>query len=223
MTPDKHRLPDALRPRPVSIELDAVAVEHVNDAERELARQAQADPDKCWGYFPSLSRQPGIDTGLPACREFASVLPEIASAGTTYQFNFLRLSLVCQSQHAMYHLDSDAATALTGDPATLARREVGRILLNLSTTQHRRLYYLDVDVSAVALDREGSYIRAADQTQVARYVACAEVPPRSARTAHGISFVASRVLHSGVDGPRGHFVAAYGYDRRARSSWGAAS
>jgi hypothetical protein len=219
LRPDQRRLPEAQRPRPVSIELDAVAIEQVEDAERELARHARADGNKCWGYFPSLTRHPGIHTDLPACRELAGVLPEIRWSGRTYQFNFLRLSLVGQSRQAMYHLDSDAATALTGDPATLTRREVGRILLNLSTTQERRLYYLDLDVSAVALRREGSYVRAADQAQVAQHVACAAVPPRSGQTVHGIGFMASRVLHSGVDGPHGHFVAAYGYDRQARAPW----
>ncbi len=41
--------------------------------------------------------------------------PTISHAGMTYRFNFLRLSLVCQSADPAFHLDSDAATALTGD------------------------------------------------------------------------------------------------------------
>jgi hypothetical protein len=209
----EDRLPEALRPSPLSVDLDAAAIERVEAAERELARHAQADGDRCWGYFPSLARHPGIHTDLPACRKFAEVMPEISSAGATYQFNFLRLSLVSQGRQAVYHLDTDAATALTGDPVTVTRREVGRILLNLSASQQRCLFYLDLDVSAVALSRQGSYVRAADQTHAARYAACAVIPPRSGPTVRGISFAASRVLHSGVDGPSGHFVAAFGYDR----------
>lgn len=208
---DRDRLPAALRPSPVTVELPTIR--HVDDAGRELVRHAQADDHRCWGYFPSLAGRPGIHTDLPACRDFASALPEVIAAGANYQFNFIRLSLRCQSPQPAYHLDSDAATALTGDPATLDQRQVGRILLNLSTTEERSLHYLDLDVSAVAQTREGAYVRAADQTLASRYAVRAAVPPRSGKIAHGISFVASHVLHSGVDGPHGHFIAAYGYDR----------
>jgi hypothetical protein len=204
------RLPADLRPSPVVVELPSVRP--VEDAGHELARHAQADDHRCWGYFPSLTGRPGIQAGLPACRDFASALPEFTIAGADYRFNFIRLSLRCQSQQPAYHLDSDAATALTGDPATLGRRRVARILLNLSTTQERNLYYLDLDVSAAALTREGSYVRVADPALVTRYAVRAAIPPRSGKIAHGISFVASQVLHSGVDGPHGHFVAAYGYE-----------
>jgi hypothetical protein len=192
LNPGHDRLPAALRPSPVTVELPAI--ERVEEAERELARHARADDHRCWGYFPSLTGRPGIHADLPACRDFASVLPEIIAADVHYRFNFIRLSLRCQSQQPAYHLDSDAATALTGDLATLAQRRVGRLLLNLSTTEERNLYYLDLDVSA------------------ARPAVRAAIPPRSGQTAHGICFVANHVLHSGVDGPNGHFVAAYGYD-----------
>jgi hypothetical protein len=198
----------------VTVELPAT--EPVDAAERELARHAQADGCGCWGYFPSLTGRPGIHSNLPACEQFASFLPEITESGASYRFNFIRLSLRSQSQRPAYHLDSDAATALTGDPATLGRRRVGRILLNLSTTHERSLCYLDIDASAVALAREGSYVRAADQTVAARHAARATIPARAGAAVHGISFLASQVLHSGVDGPYGHFVAAYGYDCDAR-------
>jgi hypothetical protein len=176
-------------------------------------RYAQADDQLCWGYFPSLAGRSGIHTDLPACRDFASALPEVTCAGISYQFNFLRLSLASQSARPAYHLDSDAATALTGDPATLERRRVGRILLNLSTTAERNLHYLDLDVSGLALTTQGSYVRAADQALAARYALRAVIPPRSGPVAHGVVFIANQVLHSGVDGLHGHFVAAYGHDR----------
>jgi hypothetical protein len=210
LNPGHDRLPAALRPSPVTVELPAI--ERVEEAERELARHARADDHRCWGYFPSLTGRPGIHADLPACRDFASVLPEIIAADVHYRFNFIRLSLRCQSQQPAYHLDSDAATALTGDLATLAQRRVGRLLLNLSTTEERNLYYLDLDVSAAALTSKGAYVQVADQALAARPAVRAAIPPRSGKTAHGICFVANHVLHSGVDGPNGHFVAAYGYD-----------
>jgi hypothetical protein len=212
LNPGHHRLPAALRPVPVTVELPAV--NHIDKAERELVRHAQADDQRCWGYFPSLAGHPGIHTDLPACRDFATALPEITTAGACYQFNFIRLSLSGQSQPPAYHLDTDAATALTGDPATLNQRQVGRILLNLSTADERSLYYLDLDVSSTALTHEGAYVRAADQALAARHTVRAAIPPRSGTITHGISFVSSHVLHSGVNGAHGHFVTAYGYDLR---------
>ncbi len=206
------RLPAEFRPAPVTVELPTTG--HADDAESELALYARADEHRCWGYFPSLTGRPGIHTDLPACQAFARTLPEIAVAGARYQFNFIRLSLGCQSQRPAYHLDSDAATALTGDPATLDRRLVGRILLNLSASTERGLYYLDLDAWAVTLTREGSYVRVADQSLERRHAVRAVIPPRSGKIVCGISLVANHVLHSGVDGPLGHFVAAYGYDRQ---------
>jgi hypothetical protein len=214
LTPDCDRLPAALRPSLLTTELPTIR--HVDAAERELRRHAKADDHRCWGYFPSLTGRPGIHVDLPACRDFASAVPEIIAAGVGYRFNFIRLSLRCQSLEPLYHLDSDAATALTGNPATLHQRLVGRILLNLSQTEDRHLYYLDLDVAAAALTRQGSYVRASARTQAARYAMRATIPPRSGSTVYGITFLANRVLHSGVDGPHGHFVAAYGYDRSVR-------
>jgi hypothetical protein len=193
-------------------------VRHVDAAERELRRHAKADDHRCWGYFPSLIGRPDIHVDLPACRDFASVMPQIIAAGVSYQFNFIRLALRCQSLQPAYHLDSDAATALTGDPATLHERLVGRVLLNLSATEERHLYYLDLHVPAATLTWEGSYVRASDLTQAARYAMCTTIPPRSGSIVHGITFVANCVLHSGADGPRGHFIAAYGFDRTQTSA-----
>lgn len=79
----------------------------------------------------------GIHAELPACRALAEALPAISPAGLTYGFNFLRLSLVCQSADPAFHLDSDAATALPGDAGTLNEREVLRLLLNLSSQEER--------------------------------------------------------------------------------------
>lgn len=75
------------------------------------------------------------------------------------------------------------------------------------------MYYLEIDAASVVLARERSYIRAADHMLAVRYAVRATIPPRSGTTVYGISFIASRVLHSGADGVHGHFVAAYGYDR----------
>jgi hypothetical protein len=108
------------RRRPHAVELDlAVVGESIAAAEDELRLGAIEDRDRCCGYFPSLNAMNGVRSDLPACRAFAEALPVISRAGLTYGFCFLRLSLICQGADPAFHLDSDAATALTGDVSTL--------------------------------------------------------------------------------------------------------
>lgn len=174
--------------------------------------RAALDRDRCCGYFPALKGVEGIDCDLPACHEFATSLPTISHGGTEYRHNFLRLSLAQQSVDPAYHLDSDAATALSGDVKTLRQRRVERLLLNLSSRSERTLHYLDVDSSCVELFMDGSYVRAADPRGLAERALTASIPPRSGAHVAGLIFAANLVLHSGVDDLGGHFVAAYGLD-----------
>jgi hypothetical protein len=41
-------------------------------------------------------------------------------------------------------------------------------------------------------------------------------PARMGTTVHGLAFVSNRVLHSGLDGERGQFIAAYGMETAGR-------
>ena len=135
----------------------------------------------------------------------------------TYRFNFLRLSLVRQSADPAFHLDSDAATALSGDVGSLNQREVLRLLLNLSSQDERVLHYLDVDPRTTNLVAAGSYVRAKDPERLQTRARVAIIPPRMGTTVHGLAFASNRVLHSGVDGEHGHFIAAYGTEMAERS------
>ncbi|MFZ0040461.1 MAG: hypothetical protein WAK93_04080 [Solirubrobacteraceae bacterium] len=186
--------------------------QEVAAVERELRDRAASDADRCCGYFPALAGEDGIIGDLPACRAFAARLPFIWHGGYRYEFNFLRLSSVQQSADASYHLDSDAETALTGDVAALTRREVRRLLLNLSADSDRRLHYVTLDPGSVALAVDGSYIRAADPESLRAYGRVATIPRRDDRLVHGLVFASNLVLHSGVDDECGHFVAAYGVE-----------
>jgi hypothetical protein len=181
-------------------------------AESELRMHALADHDRCWGYFPSLAGAAGVITALPACAAFAARLPHIAHAGLVYRFSFLRLSLVQQGADASYHLDSDADTAITGEVASLARRLILRLLLNLSTQNDRTLHYLDVDPWSVRLAADGSYVRLASRAPLSRHARTVTIPRRCGSTVHGLAFASNLVLHSGVDDLSGHRVAAYGIE-----------
>lgn len=197
--------------RPTALVLQSCGIDDLAAAAgHELRARAAFDRDRCCGYFPALDGVPGTVGDLPSCREFALGLPAITHANIRYSFNFLRLSLIQQSADPAYHLDSDVATALTGDVTTLDRRQVSRLLLNLSARADRILHYLDVDPRSVELIVDGSYVRAADPRQLLDRARTVTIPRRRGAIVHGIVFVANRVLHSGVDDARGHFVAAYG-------------
>lgn len=198
---------------PVAVALQLPRLgESAPGVELELAARAALDQDRCCGYFPALKDVRGIDSDLPACHAFAGCLPRIRHGGANYQFNFLRLSLMPQSVDPAYHLDSDAATALSGDVSTLQQRRVTRLLLNLSSQSDRTLHYLDVDPWCVDLVAEGSYVRAADPRGLAERALTAAIPARRGSHVAGLVFAANLILHSGVDDASGHFVAAYGID-----------
>jgi hypothetical protein len=205
------RLSAIHHPVPVALDLPRVD-ENAATVELELGAHAALDRDKCWGYFPALKGWSGIDSELSACRAFASCLPLIRHNGDEYRFNFLRLSLKQQSIDPAYHLDSDAATALSGDVTTLKQRRVVRLMLNLSSRIERTLHYLDVDPYCVDLAVEGSYVRAADPRKLSTRALTTVVPARRGSHVAGLLFAANLVLHSGVDNANGHFVAAYGID-----------
>ena len=179
-------------------------------ARSELVRRAVEDANRCCGYFPALTGRTGILDDLPACRRFAAAYPEIELRGFNLRFSFIRVSLRRQAVGPAYHLDTDAATAVTGDPATLGARLVRRVLLNLSARQERVLHYLDLDPSTTTLAIESSYAGLGHDHARGNRERHIAIPRRVGDAVHGVSFVANRVLHSGVDDHAGHFVAAYG-------------
>lgn len=171
---------------------------------------AQCDANRCCGYFPALAGQQGIESDLPCSRQFGSALPKVEMEGMHLSFNFLRISLLQQQGDFPFHLDSDVATALTGDISTLNQRAVWRLLLNLNASHPRQFAYLDLQADASELRFGQGYV----------HYALAEIPsgalqtirllPRSGSIIHGVLFCANRVLHTGQDDENGHFVAAYG-------------
>ncbi len=82
------------------------------------------------------------------------------------------------------------------------------------------LHYLDVDPRTTTLVAEGSYVRAMNPERLQAHVRVAVIPPRIGTTDHGLAFASNRVLHSGLDGGHGHFVAAYGIETAAGSGAG---
>jgi hypothetical protein len=202
----------AFGPVPFCAFLKWPAVQAIKRADHELRCRAATDEDRCAGFFPSLSGLPDIDSDLPSCRALAHLVPEIEHEGRTYGFNFIRLSLVCQASAPSWHIDSDAATALTGGDVNPADRLIHRLLLNLSEARERVLHYLDVDALKIDLVQDGGYIRPAKTRSPVGKALSISVPAREGSVVHGISFVSNRILHSGQDDENGHLVAAYGLE-----------
>ena len=216
-SPTVHRLDASRQPGAVELRIPLVS-QAIAAVESELRTRATTDPDRCCGYFPALADDREIISDLPACQAFAEHLPNIWHGGHRYEFNFLRLSLVQQSADASYHLASDAATALTGDVTTINRRQIRRLLLNLSARSDRSLHYLNLDPGSLELAVDGSYVRVADPEAVREHGLIATIPRRRGSTVHGLIFASNLVLHSGVDDEHGHFIAAYGIEIDASES-----
>lgn len=198
---------------PVAVVFDLPELtESIPEVETELGARAGLDQNRCCGYFPALRGVRGIDCNLPACRAFRERVPSIEHCGAKYQFNFIRLSLIQQSVDPAFHLDTDAATALSGDVTTLRQRRVSRLLLNLSSKSERALHFLDVNPCRVHLISDGSYVRVADPLEHIERAFTMAIPARRGSCIAGLAFAANVVLHSGVDDDGGHFVAAYGID-----------
>jgi hypothetical protein len=202
----------AFVPAPFCAFVEWPVVAAIKRADRELRCRAAIDQNRCAGFFPSLSGVPDIDCDFPSCRELMHLVPEIEHEGRAYRFNFMRLPLVCQASEPTWHIDSDAATALTGWNVNPADRLIHRLLLNLSETRERVLTYLDVDVLRIDLIQDGGYIRPAKTESPGGKALSISVPAREGPVVHGISFVSNRILHSGRDDEDGHFVAAYGFE-----------
>lgn len=196
-----------LQPTPVTIDLgDSSLVETV---EQELKKKALIDPDQCFGYFPAMQVE-GIYSDLPASQAFEATIPWLRVNELDLGFNFLRMSLVEQKASASFHLDSDAATALTGDLDSVGERHVWRLLLNLSPDHNRYLSYVAIDPFKLPLTKRQNYIYCPDVAIPRDKIRTTPIPSRLQHIAHGVLFCSSQVLHSGQDDENGHFVAAYG-------------
>jgi hypothetical protein len=202
----------AFLPLPFCAVLEGPAIAAIDRAERELRRRAATDDNRCAGFFPTLSGVPGIESNFPSCRDLMRLVPKIEHESRAYLFNFIRLSLVCQASQPAWHIDSDAATALTGGHVSPAGRLIHRLLLNLSGTRERVVAYLDVDVLTAGLVRDGGYIQPAKSETALGTARRVSIPVREGAVVHGISFVSNRIFHSGQDDTDGHFVAAYGFE-----------
>ncbi len=186
-------------------------------AEIELRGKCEHDDNQCYGYFPAMRGRGSVDTNLPRCEAFAASMPGLVVRDKKLQFNFIRMSLVQQRGDAPFHLDSDAATALTGDTTTVAERLVWRLLLNVSDQHARTLAYVDVDPVTTKLTSEGGYIHCEDKAVTSRLSKSIAIPPRQGLRTSGVLFCASRVLHTGQDDEHGHFVMGYGCEEAATS------
>lgn len=199
--------------QPIAIEWELPGDEAlVTAAGEELRGKAGSDANGCYGYFPGMRGLADIDSDLPHSQAFAEAVPTITIGDKALGFNFVRTSLVQQRGDAPFHLDSDAATALTGDVGTLGSRLVWRLLLNLSGVHPRTLAYLDANIDTVRLSNEGGYIHCEDKAAAAT-ARTHTIAPRAGRLVSGVLFCANRVLHTGRDDENGHFVAGYGCEQ----------
>ena len=182
-------------------------------AKQELIDKTKADANKCMGYFPGLKKSPlakAVDFDFPSCREFAEAFPSVQLGNETFMFNFVRMSLVRQAGDFPFHLDTDAASAMGGTEQTIATKEVWRILLNMSDTGSRKLEYIDQPSEDFEIEFHKGYLHTPDK-EALNFVRSVDLLPRRGDTVSAVVLCASKVLHTGRDDDKGHFVAGYGF------------
>lgn len=204
-------LTEAMQPRPCLLDLQ-VPPALLDAVEAELIRGAAQDANHCWGYFPALSGRVGVCSDLPHSKQLSAALSMLEVQGKKLHFNFVRFSSVRQHGLSSFHVDTDAATAITGDPLTIRQRKVWRLLLNLSNKHYRQMDYLDLDPFSVELYQSGGYLALPEElaTEVRDVRRQAKLLPRRGCLVAGVLFCSNHVLHAGNDGEQGHFVAGYG-------------
>lgn len=74
-----------------------------------------------------------------------------------------------------------------------------------------------MDPRTTKLIADGSYLRANGSGEIADGRLRRGYPAAHANNGHGLAFASNRVLHFGVDGERGHFIAGYGVETAGRS------
>lgn len=204
-----ERLNPALRPVQFGFHITTGTNIAIARARNELAARAELTTDRCFGYFPGCELV-GIEQNLPASKGVNRHMPRMQVGEHELSFNFLRLALRPQPPCDPWHLDSDAATAVTGDREKTQTTTVWRALLNLSVQERRVVEYLDVDPSSVGLVETDGYISLPDTSYDEAYARRVILPPKDGLLVCGVLFAASQVLHRGNDGQGGHFVGGYG-------------
>jgi hypothetical protein len=140
-------------------------------------------------------------------------IDELSLAFNFCRYSDRRQSTLVPGSEGIFHLDSDAATALTGDLGSLGTshaKPVWRLLLNLHPERARTLAYADVDSTNVPIALDGNYAYCPPEAMPPGTVRTLEIPRRVGGTTLGVLFLSSQVLHSGRDDEHGHFVAGYG-------------
>jgi hypothetical protein len=182
----------------------------VDAAETELKSHARIDRDACSGYFPAFA----TDEHLVDSIAFAREVPQLSVHGFALGFNFLRYSERPQPRLHGLHLDSDAATAVTGpNDHEQQQQEVWRLLLNFHRDRTRSVCVVEgVPVEAIECQYIDGYLAVTGGVSPEN-IRTVELPPRDGPQTHGVLFCANRVPHMGDDGKAGHFVAGYGLER----------
>ena len=207
-----QHLPPELHP--ILIATTLLSDELIDGALAELTQAAQNDPNGCWGDFAGFESR---DLPLPRTRKFAESVDAaaITPVDRPLPYCFTRVSIWRQPtiDRAQFHLDTDALTAVGGDP-TEAGKIVVRALFNIGQYP-RSLEYLDIDPRFVLLQARGSTVRYLGRT--AGRVRKIDIAARVPGLVSGVLFYSNRVLHSGRDDKRGHAVLALGHEQPAEA------
>lgn len=193
--------------RPTSHRFDLLNSSAIYRAEKELREKACLDTvNSCHGFFPDHFEDAA--EGLPESAAFATAFPGFMVKNMNLTFSWLRLSLVPHTPLAPFHLDGDSKTGFTDEPDP--DRRAWRLVLNLDAEHDREFGFSPIDPWSVPLRLESGYYRAEAVNTGDREVEV--IPHRRGRIVHGVLACVSQLLHVGVEGTHGSFLASYGFE-----------
>lgn len=156
-----------------------------------------------------LEDQPLLDEVSTLCRRFIEDVPELEWASKTLRCQFLRLSVAGQPASA-YHLAASGDRQQRVTVASVNKRLIWKLLINLSSVHHARLNFLNVDPFSLSL-QVGERSLFCDAGQLHSFMRHkASIPLRDGIAVHGLLFCASRVLHSDAFDKQEQFIAGFG-------------
>ncbi|MBI3334197.1 hypothetical protein HYZ97_01815 [Candidatus Pacearchaeota archaeon] len=178
---------------------------NVQATKNELKCYAEKTKDKLWGYFPGTEEKESekYPQTIALARQISVLIGE-----DIRQCAFIRL---CggrpETEFGGLHLDTRSKAAEEEG----AKRDILRILVNLHK-KPRKLRYCPLE--AEELRKKDIKVSTHKYTVVTLpdtvKTEIIEIPPLTDNSVYVLKFIATRILHVGVNDEHGHFIASFG-------------
>ena len=169
-----------------------------------LELEALGSSHGCWAITPG--DEPESEREI---KEFFRVNGQREIDEQVYDLSLVRLSLYAQQPFGgvgALHLDGVDPTGLVDDGVPKGSK-IHRLVVNLHLLLRRDVRFCWPDEELTYVDQGSGFVTCNDYDPEKAIIL--GLKERVGKQATGLEFCASEVLHAGIDGPDGHFVALY--------------